>query len=377
VPAEVRAHFAALIAQRAQARAEWNKRYTAWRAADAERTARWDAFASGEVPQQLVEALCATAPNTTAATRAHGGVVINQAAKLVPALIGGSADLDGSTKTRLDGSPSVTPKDFSGRNLHFGVREHGMTAVGNGLALGGYIPFTASFMTFTDYARPGIRLAALMKLRHVFVYTHDSIFLGEDGPTHQAIEQVASLRLIPNLRVFRPADGLETAAAWGLALERKDGPSLLALSRQNLPALTRPDGFTASDLRKGGYVLRESASKDAITLIATGSEVGVALDAATRLEAAGIPSRVVSMLSAEYFAAQDAAWRDRVLLPGGRRVSIEAGVTHGWYEWLGARGLAIGIDRFGESAPAEVLANFFGLTGEQVAKRVQEWAAKA
>ena len=377
VPAEVRAHFAAIAADRANARAAWNQKYASWRAADAERAARWDAFSSGDVPKGLFETLCASAPTSTAATRAHGGAVIQKAAALVPALVGGSADLDGSTKTRLEGSPSVTPKDFSGRNLHFGVREHGMTAIGNGLALGGYVPFTASFMTFTDYARPGIRLAALMKLRHVFVYTHDSIFLGEDGPTHQAIEHVAALRLIPNLLVMRPADGLETAAAWGIALERHDGPSLLALSRQNLPALTRPSDFTASHLRHGGYVLREHAAKDAVTLIATGSEVGLALDAATKLDAAGVPTRVVSMFAPQRFAAQDATWRDRVLPPGGRRVSIEAGVTGGWGTLLGGRGLAIGLDRFGESAPAEVLAEYFGFTGEAIAKRVKDWAANA
>jgi transketolase len=219
----------------------------------------------------------------------------------------------------------VTRQDFSGRNLHFGIREHGMTAVGNGLALGGYVPFTASFLTFTDYARPGIRLAALMKLRHVFVYTHDSVFLGEDGPTHQSVEHLASLRLIPNLLVLRPADGLETAAAWGLALERRDGPTLLALSRQNLPALVRPDTFKVSDLRRGAYVLRDSQAENAITLFATGSEVAVALDAAEQLATVGLPTRVVSMMSPQTFAQQDAAWRDRVLpqrssrQPRGRR----------------------------------------------------------
>lgn len=377
VPSEVRARFTALAAERAAERATWNTRYQAWRAADAARAARWDAFVSGDVPSDLVEQLCANAPTSTAATRAHGGAVIQRAAALVPALIGGSADLDGSTKTRLNDSPSLTRQDFSGRNLHFGIREHGMTAVANGLALSGYIPFTASFLTFTDYARPGIRLAALMKLRQVFVYTHDSVFLGEDGPTHQAIEHVASLRLIPNLLVLRPADGLETAAAWGLALERRDGPTLLALSRQNLPALVRPAGFKVADLRRGAYVLRDSDAEQAITLIATGSEVAVALDAAEQLATVGHPTRVVSMMSPQTFAMQDAAWRDRVLPPRGRRVSLEAGVTGGWGALLGGRGLAIGIDTFGESAPAETLAEHFGLTGEAVARRIRDWALDA
>ena len=209
------------------------------------------------------------------------------------------------------------------------------------------------------------------------MYTHDSLFLGEDGPTHQAIEQVASLRLIPNLLVLRPADGLETAAAWGLALERRDGPTLLALTRQNVPVLARPATFSPSDLRRGASVLRDSDARDAITLLATGSEVAVALDAAERLATVGVATRVVSMLAPQLLRTQDAAFRDRVLPPGGRRVSLEAGVTDGWWEWLGDRGLAIGVDRFGESAPAEVLADHFGLTGEAVAKRVQEWARTA
>ena len=376
VPPEVRAHFAARGAELARARAAWNASYERWRAADAARAAAWDQFIEGRVPAGLVEQLCESAPATTAATRAHGSAVLQKAAALVPSLVGGSADLEGSNKTRIEGSPPVTPRDFSGRNLYFGIREHGMTAVGNGLGLAGFIPYTASFLTFTDYARPGIRLAALMRLRHVFVYTHDSIFLGEDGPTHQPVEHLAALRTIPNLLVIRPADGLETAAAWGLALERRDGPTLLALSRQNVAPLPRSASFSATELRRGGYVVREHDGKDAITFIATGSEVGVALDAAERLATAGFATRVVSMPAPQLFQQQDEAWRLRVLPAGGRRVSIEAGVTDGWRTWVGDRGLTIGIDRFGESAPAEALAEHFGLTGEAVARRVREWAAR-
>jgi len=253
-----------------------------------------------------------------------------------------------------------------------------MTAVCNGLALwGGWLPYSASFLTFTDYARPAIRLAALMKLRAIFVYTHDSIFLGEDGPTHQSVEHLAALRLIPNLLVIRPADGLETAAAWGLALERSDGPTLLALSRQTLPVLSRPATFSAGDLRRGASLLRDSDARDAITLIATGSEVGVAVDAAERLATVGLATRVVSMPAPQLLAQQDEAWRRQLLPPGGRRVSIEAGVTDGWRALVGERGLTIGVDRYGESAPAAVLAQFFGLTGEAVAKRIREWAPRA
>ncbi len=376
VPVEVRAHFAERRKELSRARATWNSAYSQWRAADPARGERLERFLERRVPADLVETLCATAPNTTAATRAHGSVVLQQAAALLPGLIGGSADLDASTKTRITDSPYVTAQDFSGRNVHFGVREHGMTAVCNGLSLaGGWIPYSASFLTFTDYARPGIRLAALMRLPLVFVYTHDSIFLGEDGPTHQAVEQLAALRVIPHLLVIRPADGVETAAAWGLALERRDGPTLLALSRQNLPALTRPAGFVASDLRRGAALLRDSDGPDPITLIASGSEVGLALGAAERLVAGGTPVRVVSMPAPNLFLKQDERVRHPLLPPGGRRVSIEAGVTDGWRAIVGDRGLAIGLDRFGESAPAEALAEHFGFTPEKVAARVLAWFA--
>jgi len=378
IPPEVKAHFAELQARWATERSEWDAALARWRAADPERAERWTAFRERRVPGGLVERLCASAPTNAAATRVHGNAVIQQAAALLPGLVGGSADLEASTRTRIADSGYVSAKDFSARNLHFGVREHAMTAISNGLALsGGWLPFSASFLTFTDYARPAIRLAALMKLRVIFVYTHDSIFLGEDGPTHQSVEHLAALRLIPNLLVIRPADGLETAAAWGLALERSEGPTLLALSRQSLPVLARPASFSPGDLRRGASLLRDSDARDAVTLIATGSEVGVAVDAAERLATVGIAARVVSMPAPQLFAQQDEAWRRHLLPPGGRRVSIEAGVTDGWRGIVGERGLAIGVDRYGESAPAEVLAEHFGLTGEAVAKRVREWAPRA
>ncbi len=377
VPPEVRARFAARAVELAAEHAQWTASLARWRAADPARAAAWDQFVEARVPNGLMEKLCESAPSNAAATRVHGNVVMQRAGAILPSLVGGSADLVASTRTSFAGSPSVTPQDFSGRNICYGVREHGMTAINNGLALAGFIPYGASFLTFTDYARPAIRLAALMKLRSIYVYTHDSVFLGEDGPTHQPVEHLAALRVIPNLLVIRPADGLETAAAWGLALERHDGPTLLALSRQTLPALTRPPGFAVGDLRRGAYVLRESDARDAITLIATGSEVGVAVDAAERLATAGTPARVVSMPAPQLFLRQDEAFRRRLLPEGGRRVSVEAGVTDGWRAIVGERGLALGIDRYGESAPAEVLAEHFGLTGEAVARRVREWAARA
>jgi transketolase len=378
VPAEVRARFGERREELARERAAWNASLARWRTADPARAAAWDTWLAQRVPADLVEQLGASAPTGAGATRAHGGAVLQKAAALLPGLVGGSADLEGSNKSRIAGSPSVAPSDFSGRNIHFGVREHGMAAVCNGLALaGGWIPFSASFLTFTDYARPAIRLSALMKLRTIHVYTHDSIFLGEDGPTHQAVEHLAALRLIPNLLVLRPADGVETAAAWGLALERHDGPTLIALTRQNLPAIARPEGFSLSDLRRGAVVLRDSDEADAVTFVASGSEVAVAVAAADQLAADGHFTRVVSMMSPQLFAQQDDSFRAILLPPGGRRVTIEAGVTDGWRALAGERGLCIGLDRFGESAPAEALAEHFGFTGEQVAARVREWAKRA
>jgi transketolase len=237
----------------------------------------------------------------------------------------------------------------------------------------GFIPYGSSFMVFTDYARPAIRLSALMRQRVIWVFTHDSIFLGEDGPTHEPVEHLTALRAIPNLLVIRPADGVETAGAWGVALERRDGPTLMALTRQSLPALERPAAFEPAWLRRGGYVLRDSAAVAALTLIATGSEVALAVEAAKRLESEGIAARIVSMPAPQRFFEQDEAWRNAVLPPGGRRVSIEAGSTLYWRHVVGDRGLTIGIDRFGESAPLAQLADHFGFTPEQVAMRVREW----
>jgi len=374
VPPEVRARFEARAAELAKEHADWNAGLARWRQADPARGRAWDDFVAAKVPENIFDALCASAPNKAAATRAHGHDVLQKAAALVPGLVGGSADLETSNKTRIDGALDLTPKDFSGRMIRYGVREHAMTAISSGLALSSFIPFSASFLCFTDYARPAIRLAALMQLRSIFVYTHDSVFLGEDGPTHQAIEHLSALRLIPSLLVIRPADGLETAAAWGLALERRDGPTLLALTRQTVPVITRPSGFSPGDLRRGASLLRDDSSPDAITLIATGSEVGISVDAAERLAKTGLHVRVVSMPCPQLFLRQDEAFRRSLLPPGGRRVSVEAGATGWWKGIVGDQGLTIGIDRFGESAPAEALAEHFGFTGEAIAERVRKWA---
>lgn len=377
VPDDVRALFAERAAENRRAREAWARELDAWRRLEdqAPWVALWDALEPPHVPRAMVETLVARAPRGAGATRVHGSAALQAAAELVPALVGGSADLEPSTKTRIAGSPSVRRGDFAGRNLHFGIREHGMGGILNGLALGGFVPYGSTFLVFSDYARPAIRLAALMRRQVIWVLTHDSVALGEDGPTHQPVEHLASLRAVPNVLVVRPADGVETAGAWGLALERRDGPTLLALSRQALPALERPADFRPDHLRRGGYVLRAAppGARDAVTLVATGSEVGLALGAAERLDAAGLAARVVSMPAPQLFLAAEPAWRDAVLPPGGRRVSIEAGATMGWERVIGARGLAIGLDRFGASAPAADLAEHFGLTPERVAARILEW----
>jgi len=376
VPDEVRALFASRASELARDHAAWNARLAEWRARNPGRAAAWDALIAGRLPGDLFERLISTAPTGPAASRAHGNAVLQQAAALVPQLIGGSADLEPSTKTWIKGSEAIEPGAFAGRNFHFGVREHGMGSIANGLALSGFIPYGASFLIFTDYCRPSIRLSALMSQQVLWVFTHDSVFLGEDGPTHEPIEHLTALRAIPNLLVIRPADGLETAAAWALALERRDGPTLIALTRQTLPALERPAGFDSAMLRRGGYVLREAKAADAPTLIATGSEVGLAIETAKRLEADGVALRVVSMPAPQRFLAEDAGWQERVLPAASRRITLEAASTDYWHRFIGERGLSIGIDRYGVSAPLKDVQEFFAFTPEKVSARIREWLAR-
>jgi transketolase len=287
----------------------------------------------------------------------------------LPGLIGGSADLTGSNLTLWSGSRPVTATE-PGNYIYFGVREFGMAAICNGLALhGGFIPYSGTFLTFSDYSRNALRMAALMRARNIFVFTHDSIGLGEDGPTHQAVEHVASLRLIPQMDVWRPCDTVETAIAWASAIERKDGPSSLALSRQNLPFVRREKDAVAA-IRRGGYVISEAASPRAI-VIATGSEVSIALAAQKRLADAGIAVRVVSMPCTSVFDRQDPAWRDTVLPRGIPRVAIEAGVTDYWRKYVGLEGEVVGIDRFGESAQAPDVYKFLGVDADHLVAAVE------
>ncbi|MDX9707906.1 MAG: transketolase, partial [Azospira sp.] len=364
IPADVYAAWDGK-ARGAAAEAEWNQRFTAYAAAFPELAAEFKRRMAGELPadwtatvEKYVAETAAKAENI--ATRKASQNAIGAYAPALPELIGGSADLAGSNLTLWKGSKGVTRVD-GGNYLFYGVREFGMTAIANGLALhGGLIPYTATFLVFSDYARNAIRMAALMKQRQVMVYTHDSIGLGEDGPTHQPVEHVASLRLIPGCDVWRPADATETAVAWAAALERKDGPSVLALSRQNLPTLTA--GIGADAIRRGGYVLSASEGETQVTLIATGSELKLALDAQAALKAEGIAARVVSMPCVEAFERQDAAYRASVLSGCRKRVAIEAGHPDLWRKYVGLHGAVIGIDRFGESAPAGKLFEFFGFT---------------
>ena len=281
--------------------------------------------------------------------------------------MGGSADLSGSTKTTIENEPAMQPGVMAGRNVYFGVREFGMSAAANGLSLYGALrPMVGTFLVFADYLKPAYRLSALQMQPVIYVLTHDSIGLGEDGPTHQPVEQLAMLRAVPNSYVLRPADANETAAAWHMALERKDGPSALILSRQDLPIMPR----NHSGVRRGAYVVRDSDSTGVI-LMASGSEVHVALEAAEALAAQGVGARVVSMPCMEAFREQDRAYQDSILTPGVKRVAIEAAMPQPWYEWVGLDGAVIGMSGFGASAPAPILFEKFGFTAQNVVKVVR------
>lgn len=356
----------------ATANAEWRARLAEhprgeellrWLAGDAEallNATRWPSFTAG----------------ASVATRKASASVLKALSAAAPNLVGGSADLAGSNGVDI-GARSVTPERAAGaQTIHFGVREHAMGAIANGLALhGGFIPYCATFLMFHDYMRAAVRLSCLMGQRVVYIYTHDSIFVGEDGPTHQPVETLFAMRMVPGMRVYRPADATETAEAWKAALLRTDGPTALVLTRQGLPVIDRDVLAPAAGVHRGGYTLLDAAQPD-VVLIATGSEVALALSAAELLAAKGVHARVVSMPSVELFRAQPADYRRGVLPAGVPRVSIEAGTTWGWEAIVGDDGLSIGIDRFGASAPAEVLAEKFGLTAPQVTDRVLTMLAR-
>jgi transketolase len=354
----------------ADLQSDWNTRFEAYRAEHPQLADEFVGMMAGELPTGWDAELPGYENIDKAeATRSWSGKVIQAIAAGVPNLIGGSADLGSSNKTDINDGGDLSADTPDGRVIHFGIREHGMGGVLNGLALhGGIRPFGGTFLIFSDYMRPSIRLAALMGLPVTYVFTHDSIGLGEDGPTHQPIEQVMSLRTMPGLLDLRPADAAETAEAWRIALERGDGPTWLSLTRQGVTPLDRTVFAAAAETRKGAYVLAESSgSGPEVILIASGSEIGLALEAQEALESAGTPTRVVSMPSWYLFGQQDQTYRDLVLPPEVRaRVAVEAGSTFGWARWVGEAGTAVGIDHFGASAPAETLYERFGVTTEDV-----------
>lgn len=375
VPEEVYALFKERAADNQKDKQAWEERLGAWRKQSPERAAELDRFEARNVPDDLYDTLLKSLPEKDDATRNLSNAIQQIVAEKVPSLIGGSADLAPSTKTLIKKSGSVGAKSFEGRNLHFGIREHGMGAVCNGLALsGGIIPYGATFLVFSDYMRPSVRLSALGGLQCVWIFTHDSVFLGEDGPTHQPIEHLWALRHIPNLAVVRPADALETAAAWTMAMTRKKAPTAFALTRQKLPSVKRDAGFDPRSALRGAYVAQEATGgKPDIVIVATGSEVQLAIGARERLEKTGKKVRVVSAPCLEVFEEQDAAYRDAVLPRGVRKVSIEAGITPPWRRWVGEDGLALGIDHYGASAPDKVLAQKFGFTVDAVTERIEAW----
>ncbi|MFH0910070.1 MAG: transketolase [Planctomycetota bacterium] len=375
VPEPVRALWQGRREEWRGVREAWDELLGLYRAKHPGQARAFDRAVAGGLPRKLRHAVPPFPAGKAQATRSSGGEILNRLARAVPELVGGSADLAPSTRTELKGSPFLGPGRFGGRNIHFGVREHAMGHVSNGLALhGGFIPFCATFLVFADYMRPALRLAALMRRRVLFYYTHDSIFVGEDGPTHQPVEHLASLRSIPRLRVMRPCDANEAAEAFCLALERRDGPTAFSLTRQNLPTLDRTALAPASLAKRGAYILKEApGGRPDLILLASGSEVHVALEAAARLEAEGMKPRVVSMVCMELFEEQPQGYR-RKLLPRRvrRRVAIEASLDPHWDRYVGDKGIVVGLRDFGVSGPYQVLARAFGLTADGVLDRMRQ-----
>ena len=376
IPAEIYAGWDAKE-KGVKAEQEWNEQFAAYQSAYPELAVEFSRRMQGDLPTNWSEDAAAfvAAVNTeakTTATRLSSLASIEGYAKLLPEIFGGSADLGCSNMTEWSGYKPMRADKADANYINYGVREFGMSAIMNGVTLhGGLIPFGATFLMFSEYARNALRMASLMKIRSIFVYTHDSIGLGEDGPTHQPIEQTATLRLIPGMQVWRPCDSVETAVCWKAAIERKDGPSTLVFSRQNLPFISRSQEQIEA-ISRGGYVLRDSDGQPEVIVIATGSEIELAVKAAEELNAKGQKIRVVSMPSTNVFDAQDAAYRESVL-PSSvtKRVVVEAGVTDGWWKYVGTNGKIVGIDHFGESAPAGLLFKEFGFTVENVIANIE------
>lgn len=371
VPSAVSSFFSEKMSKDAEKEASWDKKLSDWKAAHPDLAKEFEVMLGKKTPQDLESSLASLEIKDPIAGRSASNNVINFLAEKLPFLYGGSADLSGSDMTMIKGQDIIEKEHFSGRNFKYGVREFAMAAMTSGLALTQMmLPFCGTFLTFSDYMRNAVRLSALMKLHVVYQFTHDSIFLGEDGPTHQPVEHFAALRTIPNLHVIRPADANEVKMAWIAAL-RYEGPTALILSRQNLPALKGTKVSYAEGMGKGGYIIKKESGELAYTLIATGSEVALALEVAERLEKRGKPTRVVSMPCTELFDAQDKSVKDAVLgSKSAKRVSIEAGVANGWHKYIGYDGIAICMESFGLSAPADDLAKEFGFTPDAILERI-------
>ncbi|MUJ22587.1 transketolase, partial [Aliivibrio fischeri] len=380
IPQEVYTEWDAKEAGAAK-EASWNEKFAAYEAAYPELAAEFTRRVNGDLPKEWEEKASAIIADLQAnpaniASRKASQNALEAFGAMLPEFMGGSADLAPSNLTMWSGSKSLETNDFSGNYIHYGVREFGMTAIMNGIALhGGFVPYGATFLMFMEYARNAMRMAALMKVQNIQVYTHDSIGLGEDGPTHQPVEQIASLRLTPNMSTWRPCDQVESAVAWKLAIERKDGPSALIFSRQNLAQQER-DAEQLANIAKGGYILKDCEGQPELILIATGSEVELAVEAAAQLAAEGKAVRVVSMPSTDAFDKQDEAYREAVL-PSAvtKRIAIEAGIADFWYKYVGFGGKIIGMTTFGESAPADELFKMFGFTTENVVNTAKELLA--
>ncbi len=388
IPKRAGEHFRKAIERGKSVETEWSNRFSAYNRAFPDLAKGFRQVMDGKLPDGWDRDIPAFAADAKGmATRVAGGKVMNAVAPRLPALIGGSADLNPSTHTALSGLGDFEPAgvtvadkqgavdgvcSYTGRNLYFGVREHGMGAILNGLAAhGGVVPFGATFLIFSDYMRPPIRLAAMMKLHVIYVFTHDSIALGQDGSTHQPVEQLAGLRAVPGLSVIRPGDANETAVAWRVALEGGDHPVALVLTRQNVPTLDRTQCAAADGLRQGAYVLADAPNgKPDVILIATGSEVELVMAARQSLQERNVMARVVSMPSWDLFDAQPRRYRDQVLLPSiHARLAVEAAASQGWHRYVGDRGDVLGVDRFGASAPGDVVMREYGFTVENVCKR--------
>jgi len=365
--------------KRSKTEDEWKKIYDTYKTANPALEMELQRRLRGDLPDGWEELIPVfTAKDGNVASRAASGVVINAIGKKIPELMGGSADLASSTNTIIKGEPSFSAENYAGRNFHFGIREHGMGSIMNGMSLfGGIIPYGATFLIFSDYMRPPVRLASIMDRHVIYVYTHDSIGLGEDGPTHQPVEQLSALRAIPGFTLIRPADASETAEAWRAALKHKNGPVALVLTRQKLPFIDRSKYAAASGLARGAYVLADSSGgAPQVVMMSTGSEVSLILDAQKKLETEGIRTRAVSMPSHEIFAKQDQAYRDSVLPRGVKRIAIEAAHPMSWYRWVGDDGVIIGIDRFGASAPAPVIYTHLGITADRMVEAAKKLVGK-